>query len=228
MGSTQRLTSSAQHGFTLVEMIVSLALFSVVVTISVGALLMLIASNEQLQDEQSVMTNLSFAIDSMTRELRTGTFYYCDSSANNTGNNIFNPGTNVHDGPSGLGEDTADCSTGRPSGPNGTFHGVSFQEAGDSITTNANQRILYYHERGSGRLFRRVGNQPPLPLTSTSSILITDVEFFVTGSKPLQEGSPDHLDQASVTIFIEAREAGNPAARPYQIQTTVTQRTLDL
>ena len=62
-------------GFTLIEMIVSLTLFSAVITIAVGAFLVLLAANKQLQEEQAVLTNLSFALDSMTREIITGTGY---------------------------------------------------------------------------------------------------------------------------------------------------------
>src|SRR6056297_849303 len=107
-------------GFTLIEMIVSLALFSVVVTISVGALLVLIASNRQLQDEQAVLTNLSFALDSMTREIRTGSAYVCRSRPNTSGSSIFSDNEDL-DGASFPGPD---CDTGRPqSGSSGDVHG---------------------------------------------------------------------------------------------------------
>ena len=69
-------------GFTLVEMIVS-RYFSIVVTTAVGAMLVLISTNQQLQSEQNVMTNLSFALDTMTREIRTGYNYYCTTSDTN-------------------------------------------------------------------------------------------------------------------------------------------------
>lgn len=214
-----------QAGFTLIEMIVSLAVFSVVVTISVGALLVLIASNEQLQNEQSVMTNLSFALDSMTREIRTGVYYYCDSAPNYASggpNNIFNS-TNNQD--SILGTTTQDCATGRPNNATGNVHGVSFIEAGDSITQGAD-RILYFHERGTGQIFRRVGTGAAQSIVS-SGIFVSDVEFHVTGSEPLSEDS-SALDQPLVTVYIEARERDDIEAKVYRIQTTVSQRTLDI
>jgi prepilin-type N-terminal cleavage/methylation domain-containing protein len=213
-----------QSGFTLVEMIVSLAVFSTVVTISVGALLVLISSNEQLQNEQSVMTNLSFALDSMTREMRTGTYYYCDSAVNYSAggpSNIFNSSNNQD---SILGTSTQDC-TGRPSNSTGNIHGVSFIEAGDSIS-GAADRILYFHERGTGQIFRRVGTGPAQSIVS-SGIFISDIEFYVTGSEPLSENS-SALDQPAVTIYIEARDVNEPDARQYRIQTTVSQRTIDI
>ena len=67
-------------GFTLVEMIVSLALFSVVAVIAIGALLKVIDANDKAQSIQSAVTNLNFALESMSRDLRTGTDYDCETS----------------------------------------------------------------------------------------------------------------------------------------------------
>ncbi|MCA9354056.1 MAG: prepilin-type N-terminal cleavage/methylation domain-containing protein [Candidatus Kaiserbacteria bacterium] len=228
-----QISNTKQSGFTLVEMIVSLAVFSVVVTIAVGALLALITSNERLQNEQSVMTNLSFALDSMTRELRTGFHYFCDAQmAPNAGaHKIFADGIN-----SGITTDLdtelevggiplkQDCATGR--GGN-TWQGVAFVEGGNSITGAADDRILYFYHEDTGKIYRRVGAGPAQSIVS-SGIVITDAEFYVTGSKPLSEGAPDYLDQASITIYIEAREVDDPQAKPYRVQTTVTQRTADV
>jgi prepilin-type N-terminal cleavage/methylation domain-containing protein len=190
-----------QQGFTLIEMIVSLALFSVVITISVGALLALIASNQQLQDEQSVMTNLSFAVDSMTREIRTGTSYYCVPT-------VLSVPVNVD---SLSGENDCDSSSG------GT--GVAFVEAGNSITSGAGDRILYYFDEN--KIFRKIGNNAAQSVVS-SGIYIEEAVFYVSDSAPL----PDD-EQPAVTIFIKARES-NGGSKSYEIQTTITQRTLDI
>jgi prepilin-type N-terminal cleavage/methylation domain-containing protein len=69
------------RGFTLVEMIVSLALFSVVAVIAIGALLKVIDANNKAESIQSAVTNLNFALESMSRDLRTGTSIQCLSSA---------------------------------------------------------------------------------------------------------------------------------------------------
>ncbi len=221
-------TRSYQSGFTLIEMIVSLALFSIVVTISVGALLMLIATNQQLQNEQSVMTNLSFALDSMTREIRTGTNYYCDAqnsdSAGPSGSKLFDDGEVLDFSP------VQDCPNGNSAGRN--YQGISFVEGGESITKSADTRIVYYFDNRSGspnqgKIMRRVSGQAAQSIVS-SGIYITNAEFFVTGSVPLEVGGASSLDQAMVTIFIEARESDDPSGKAYEIQTTVTQRTLDI
>ena len=136
--------SKPQSGFTLIEMIVSLGVFSVVVTIAVGALLILIAANRQLQDEQTILGNLAFALDSMTREIRTGTQYYCHSSNSTISSGddrIFNDSNDLD---SVLADtDTQDCSGGR-SPDSHEFQGVAFIEGGNSITGASADRILYY------------------------------------------------------------------------------------
>lgn len=219
---------SSQSGFTLIEMIVSLGVFSGVITIAVGALLVLVAANNQLQGEQSVMTNLSFALDSMTREMRTGTDYYCESRANYSAggsNSIFDDGNDLDDifsSPPNAGPQ--DCA-GRD--PNDSLHGVSFKEGGDSIS-GTDDRIVYFFDQDVGQLFRRIGSGDKVSIVS-SGIYIHQADFFVTGSEPLSDNPAVEQDQASITVFIEASAtATSPVAERYQIQTTVTQRTLDI
>ena len=76
--------SRAQRGFTLVEMIVAIALFSVVMIVCVGALLALVNANRKAQALQSVMNNLNIALDGMVRSVRMGNSY--DGSVGCTGN----------------------------------------------------------------------------------------------------------------------------------------------
>jgi prepilin-type N-terminal cleavage/methylation domain-containing protein len=210
----------SQSGFTLIEMIVSLGLFSLVVTVAVGALLMLVATNRQLQSEQSVMTNLSFALDSMTREIRTGTHYYCEWSANNNG--TFNPVSNID---SIRGDSTNDCLSGNPNPSANVFVGLSFKEGGNSIT-QSQDRILYYFDKSAGKIFRKVGGDTPESITS-SGIYIKDFDIHVSGSDPLTDGVTER-DQPVVTIFIEAAETNSASAKTHYMETTVTQRTLDI
>lgn len=66
------------RAFTLVEIIVSLAVFAIVAVVALGALLKIIDTNKKAQTLQSALTNLSFSLESMSRQLRVGSVYDCE------------------------------------------------------------------------------------------------------------------------------------------------------
>ena len=70
------------RGFSLVEMLVAVALFSGVMLIAVGALLALVDANKKAQALNSVMNNLNFALENMSRNIRVGTTYHCEVTNN--------------------------------------------------------------------------------------------------------------------------------------------------
>ncbi len=67
-------------GFTLVELIVSLGLFTVVVMIATGAMLSLSDTNRKVRTMRIAMDNLNLALESMSREIRMGSVYTCNPS----------------------------------------------------------------------------------------------------------------------------------------------------
>jgi prepilin-type N-terminal cleavage/methylation domain-containing protein len=82
-----------RRGFTLVEIIVSLAIFSVVATVALGALIKIVSANRKAQSLQAAITNLNFALESVSREMRVGTKYFCEEDYNSSvpGNEITAP-----------------------------------------------------------------------------------------------------------------------------------------
>lgn len=75
-----RSCTNLQKGFSLIELLVSVALFVVVMTASVGTLLALVDANQKAQTLKAVINNLQFGLDSMARTIRTGRFYNCTNS----------------------------------------------------------------------------------------------------------------------------------------------------
>ena len=69
----------ASKGFTLVEMITAVAIFSLVMVIGMGALLNVLHANKQTQAIQTAVNNLNLAMEMMSREIRTGYYYHCGS-----------------------------------------------------------------------------------------------------------------------------------------------------
>ena len=74
-----QLISLKNHnkGFTLLEMIVSIAIFTVVALVAVGALLKVVDANKKAQSLKTSINNLNFALDSISREMRVGSNYQC-------------------------------------------------------------------------------------------------------------------------------------------------------
>jgi prepilin-type N-terminal cleavage/methylation domain-containing protein len=66
-----------KRGYTLVELMVALGLFAIVMLLASGAYLMMIGLNRQAQSISNGIDNLSFALETMTRNIRTGTAYSC-------------------------------------------------------------------------------------------------------------------------------------------------------
>ncbi len=68
-----------ESAFTLIEMLVSITLFSFVVTIALGALFTILKANEKTKVIKTVVNNLSIALEGMSREIRVGYGYVCSS-----------------------------------------------------------------------------------------------------------------------------------------------------
>ncbi len=192
------------QGFTLVEVLVALSLFTVVVTMAVGTLLVLIDANTRQQYVQSVVTNISFALDSMTRDIRTGYHYYC---INGLGDNA-----------QATGENTRDCPAGGDS--------LVITESGDSLTRGkGSNRIAYRYNAGDKSIERRLGTTGVWQRLTAPEVKINTLDFIITGTDtlPSDESSP------TVTIFIEGK-AGETSEidTSFQMQTTVTQQLLDI
>jgi len=71
-------------GFTLIELIVSIGLFMIVVTIAMSAYLSLISLDRKARATNELVSNLSFVVDNMARSIRTGTGYDCGGAGGAT------------------------------------------------------------------------------------------------------------------------------------------------
>ncbi len=66
-----------RRGYTLIELIVAVGLFAFVMLLASGAYLLIIGINRQTQGIASGIDNLSFAVETMARDIRTGSNYNC-------------------------------------------------------------------------------------------------------------------------------------------------------
>jgi prepilin-type N-terminal cleavage/methylation domain-containing protein len=72
------------RGFTLVEVLVAVALFTIVVTTAVSALIVILNANRKAQNISTTVNNAFFTFEVMTRLLRTGLNYHCGDAGAHT------------------------------------------------------------------------------------------------------------------------------------------------
>jgi len=70
-----------KKGFTLVEMLIAISLFTIIASFSVGAVLSIFDASHRARSSKTVVDNLNLAIEDMTRTIRFGNSYYCGVSS---------------------------------------------------------------------------------------------------------------------------------------------------
>ena len=87
---------SAQAGFTLIELLISVAVFTIVMVGAMSALLTIVNLSRKAHSLDSVMNNLNFAIDEMSRTMRVGSDYQCIGQVSGgNGTDCISGGTGV-------------------------------------------------------------------------------------------------------------------------------------
>ncbi|MAQ77092.1 hypothetical protein CL684_01030 [Candidatus Campbellbacteria bacterium] len=74
-------------GFTLVEIIVSVAIFAIIITSGIGALVTILDSYQKTQQQKNLNQALNYALDTMVREIRLGKNYGYDGIGSGDGTN---------------------------------------------------------------------------------------------------------------------------------------------
>lgn len=187
-------------GFTLVELMVSLAVFSIVMTVSVGTLLVLVDMNAKAQALYSASTNLSFALDSLAREVRTGYHYYCV---------VDNPPPTIM--PDFDVVDPRDCN-------GGAFIAFIREEDGEQMAYRRNtiDGTIEVND-GSGWM----------PITA-DDVFVESFEVVVENSDTLNGGSGDS-NQPTINLRVRGYvNNGLDTNTDFFIQTRIVQRRIDI
>jgi len=191
------LDTIMKKGFSLIEMIVAVGIFSGAALIGVTALLSLTLSQRKAIAIQSAYDNMRFGVEVISKDLRTGDIFHCGSSGILTMPQDCPPGVNDND----------------------PIH--------QSITfLNSSGQIIRYRFAtcGSVGCIQRSVNAGPDEQLTGDDINILDLRFFVKGSLPsLNESPPFH----SVVTIMAGGEAGSGKSKSqFSLETTVTQRTV--
>ncbi len=72
--------TSHLQGFTLIELMVTMAIFISVMTIAVGALFSAQVVNTRLEQTQAILDGVNLATEVIVRDIRYGSNFYCDTA----------------------------------------------------------------------------------------------------------------------------------------------------
>src|SRR3954464_1872979 len=74
---SKHFTQQKKTGYMLIEIMVSLSIFTLIAVSTTAALLAIIDANSKSQSLRSVIDNLNVAVENMARTIRIGTDYRC-------------------------------------------------------------------------------------------------------------------------------------------------------
>jgi len=188
------------RGFTLIELLVSVALFSVVMLISVGSLVAMAEAARKAESIKSVLNNLNFAFDSMSRTIRTGYLYHCTDGTGDTYSAMGAPASPQNCPTFGSSYLALEGSRGNPG------------SAGDQIIYRLRNDRVEVSEN-SGTTF--------LPLTAPE-VTVESLRFYVSGA-----ASGDGKQPYMVITLSGYIQVGEGNRTSIELQTALTQRLYD-
>jgi len=191
-----------KQGFTLVELLVSIAVFMSVMVVAVSSLMSIIDANKKAQAIKSDIDNVTFAVESISRDMRMGTDYRCGNSTSESQGTI-----NLLDVCEGKGRNAIQY-------------------------VNANGDTIQYRfvstptieENGLGNIQKKCVNCSPdnswQSLTSPQSMVnITNMNFYILGVD-----SSSINRQPRVLITVEGKIINKNDTTEFNLQTTASQR----
>ncbi len=79
------LWKKLQTGFTLIETMIAMTIFTVLVTVGMGAVLNAMNQHALAQNMRTAMDNLNFVMEDMSRNIRLGTNFHCFNGDSGSG-----------------------------------------------------------------------------------------------------------------------------------------------
>lgn len=191
-----------QKGFTIIEIMIAVALFTVIMTISIGALLNVNLGYKKSQKLRVVIDNLNYIMEDMSRNLRLGADYHCDSIIQ----------------PSSFPAPAKSCAR-------SLF--IVFKPFNWDPTNNPNEWIYAISANGNGISKTTAGNFSGFVKLNTDEITIDPNRsgFTVVGAEDKTSGN---TDQPFVIIRLAGDIIYQGINTPFDLQTSISQRQIDI
>jgi len=177
----QDMQKSAIGGYTIIETMIAISLFIIIVMAGMGALLNANLLHQKSQSMRSIMDNLSFIMEDMSRNLRTGFDFQCFDASNPT----LSPAT--------LGA-ARSCADG---------WAIVFEYA--KSVDGANSFVQ---------------------LTPIEVVIDPASSFSVLGAEPFDSNADEQ--QPFVSIRLSGKITFKDVVTPFSLQTSVSQRLIDI
>ncbi len=211
-----RYKKSSKRGFTLVEILVVLGLFSSVMVIAAGALLTTQSVNVKLQETQSILDNVNLSMETMTREIRYGSVFHCNITLSTASSSLRKSCPFEDDG--------------------GTV--LFFRP---NTMTNEEDRVAYYLS-SNGVLYKDeyIGGATTTYQVTGDDVTIKSLVFYVKGANTVSGVNEDVADvhdylQPLITVTLAGEtkpvkrlsSATSAGVVKFTVQTSISSRELD-
>lgn len=199
------------RGFSLIEIIVSLGIFMIVAVVATGTLLKVVEAGKKAQATKAVVNNLQFALESISREIRMGKKFHCDTNVNPSASSLIIP---------------ASC----PNAANANAY-LAFEPSTSRGGVNSNDRFAYRFvtQNVGGNVIGRIeksdsndGGIDDFYAITAPEVDIDDMRFIVSGAEAESSGT---RYPTKVTLIIKGTVGAKDRLRSdFSLQTTITPR----
>lgn len=194
-------------GFTLVETMISVSLFVIIITIGMTALLNAHVIDTKSKDMRSIVDNLNFIMEDISRNVRVGSGYRCYST-------LPLPNYPISDI-----ETPQSCASGVA---------IAFEEASAGVPNNVADQWVYKIENGN--IYKSTNGANSFVILNSEGEIVIDnfASFSVLGAEeppPLGFCDMSNDCQQPLTIIrLSGKINYKSTQTPFELQTTVSQR----
>ena len=196
-----------KRGYTLIEVMVAVGIFTIVIAAPTGFLVSSIKGQQKALASQEVLDETSYALEYISRSLRMA-----KKELNCTGK--LEPTT---------------CACLKSVGY-GTNYELTREGRGIKFTNYQNQCQEFFLDINDNRLKGAKDGGEAIPLTSDDLEIVSFMVNIIGERQTTLDGYIDNK-QPKITLFLEVKgiESARPELQPkIQIQTTISQRNLDV
>jgi type II secretory pathway pseudopilin PulG len=186
-------------GYTIVETMIAVSIFLVITTAGMSALLQANVVHQKSQDMRSIMDSLSFTMEEMARNIRTGYNYRCINDGNYSTNITV----------------TKSCSIGT---------GIALEYVFGDTASSEDQWVYKIESSNLSKSTESANPSSWVQLNPPEVVLSAASGFSVLGAEP----APGDTQQPLVIIKLVGSITYKGVVSPFSLETAVSQRLVDV